>query len=594
MDLPVENLFQHGRTEYLTLDQDLRITGFSDGAGRLADDLSSVQVGNDVRYSFPELVGVEDDLQAVREGKRDAYVIRGLCRQRPPNAPLYVTVRVELLAARGSGTHELAVILEDVTEWMTELQTRTQTSNEASLLIHALTASKDYIENIFEALAEALIVTAPDGRINAMNRAALSLSEYTPREIIGQPIAKLLPDEPSLVMTSTGVGVTSDELSLRTRSGNAIPVSVSRAPLRTDDNIVHAVVYLGRDLRERQEAQERILSLETKYLSLHEALKTNQDTADIVWASPAMAALMKDLMKVAGTDTTVLISGETGTGKELVARAIHHLSSRKGSLLVTVNCAALPAGLVESELFGHEKGAFTGALQKRIGKFELADGGTVFLDEVGELPLATQTALLRVLQEKVFERVGGSAPISINVRVLAATNRDLDDEVRQGRFREDLLFRLNVFPLHVPPLRERPEDIPLLAEHFIRSFKRRMNKEVTGFSKGARHALEKYSWPGNVRELANVIERAMIVCDKTVLEESDLALANIPRKDDRRPATFNDMARQHLLHTLKECDGVIEGPNGAAARLGLKPATLRSRMKKLGLSRVGRGFRAIG
>jgi len=593
MDLPVENLFQYGGIEYLTLDESLRITGCSEGVSRLADDPSSVQIGSDVRYSFPELVGVEDDIRAVLEGRRDSYVLRGLCRQRPPDASLYVTVKVELRRDHGSTVRELIVIVEDVTKWMTEIQARTQTSNEASLLVHALTASKHYIENIFEAMAEALIVTAPDGCINAMNRAALSLSEYSPREIIGQPISKLLPEDQLLGLLSDSVGVTNGELLMRTKGGKAIPIRFSRAPLRTEDDIVHAVVYLGRDLREQQEAQERISSLETKYLSLHEALNTNQDTAEIVWTSPAMAVLTKDLVKVAGTDTTVLISGETGTGKELVARAIHRLSSRKGSLLVTVNCAALPAGLVESELFGHEKGAFTGALHKRIGKFELADGGTVLLDEVGELPPSTQTALLRVLQEQVFERVGGSETVSVNVRVLAATNRSLDEEVRLGRFREDLLFRLNVFPLRVPPLRERPEDIIPLAEHFIRLFQRRMNKEVTGLSGDAKHALGKYGWPGNVRELANVIERAMIVCDGNVLEESDLALANVPRKGDWRDATFDEMARQHLLQTLEECNGVIEGPNGAAARLGLKPATLRSRMKKLGLARTGGGFREV-
>jgi formate hydrogenlyase transcriptional activator len=593
MDLPVENLFQHGGIEYLTLDESLRITGSSEGVSRLADDPSSVQIGSDVRYSFPELVGVEDDIRAVLEGRRGSYVLRGLCRQRPPDTSLYVTVRVELRRDHGSTVRELIVIVEDVTTWMTEIQARTQSSNEASLLVHALTASKDYIENIFEAMAEALIVTAPDGSINAMNRAALSLSEYSPREIIGQPISKLLPEDQLLGLPPDSVGVANGELLMRTKGGKAIPIRFSRAPLRTDDDIVHAVVYLGRDLREQQEAQERISSLETKYLSLHESLNANQDTAEIVWTSPAMAVLMKDLVKVAGTDTTVLISGETGTGKELVARAIHRLSSRKGSLLVTVNCAALPAGLVESELFGHEKGAFTGALHKRIGKFELADGGTVLLDEVGELPPSTQTALLRVLQEQVFERVGGSETVSVNVRVLAATNRNLDEEVRLGRFREDLLFRLNVFPLRVPPLRERPEDIIPLAEHFIRLFQRRMNKEVTGLSGDAKHALGKYGWPGNVRELANVIERAMIVCDGNVLEESDLALANVPGKGDRRDATFDEMARQHLLRTLEECNGVIEGPNGAAARLGLKPATLRSRMKKLGLARTGGGFREV-
>jgi len=286
----------------------------------------------------------------------------------------------------------------------------------------------------------------------------------------------------------------------------------------------------------------------------------------------------------------VLIAGETGTGKELIARAIHRRSNRRDKLMITVNCAALPEGLVESEIFGHEKGAFTGAVQRRIGRFELADGGTLFLDEVGELPLATQATLLRVLQEQEFERVGGSHTVRVNVRVIAATNRDLNDEVQEGRFREDLLFRLNVFPLHVPPLRERKEDVPLLARHFIQLFTRRTNKRVTSISPGAMNLLQRYAWPGNVRELANTIERAMIVCDGSTLVEADFALVDTPLKPERNSDTFDDVAREHMLRTLNECSGVIEGPRGAAAKLGLKAATLRSRMKKLGVIRSSGGF----
>jgi transcriptional regulator with GAF, ATPase, and Fis domain len=343
-------------------------------------------------------------------------------------------------------------------------------------------------------------------------------------------------------------------------------------------------------LRERKEAEERISKLETVNLSLHRVLTASQETSDIVWSSPLMGKLMRDLAKVAATDTTVLITGETGTGKELVARAIHKLSGRRESLFVVVNCAALPEGLVESELFGHEKGAFTGALQRHIGKFEIADGGTVFLDELAELPLPTQATLLRFLQEQAFERVGGSQTVTVNVRVLSATNRDLTEEVRKGRLREDLLFRLNVFPLDVPPLRDRPEDIPLLADHFIRIFSRRTNKQINGLSRNAVDALRRYSWPGNVRELANVIERAMIVSEGGVLRESDCSLLMMSHSEDDQGIKFDDMARKHLLRTLSECRGIIEGPHGAAAKLGLKPATLRSRLKKLGVQRNGSNF----
>ena len=356
--------------------------------------------------------------------------------------------------------------------------------------------------------------------------------------------------------------------------------------------VVHGIVYLGRDLREQHQARERISSLESRNLSLQEVLTAGQQMSEIIAASPAMRALTSDLSRVAVVDTTVLISGETGTGKELVARAIHRLSQRRDALMVTVNCAALPSGLIESELFGHEKGAFTGALQRRIGRFELANGGTVFLDEVGELPLPAQATLLRVLQEQEFERVGGTQSIKVDVRVIAATNRDLRVEVQKGLFRDDLLFRLNVFPLIIPPLRERKEDIPLLVRHFISHFARRSNKQVSSISREAERLLTRYAWPGNVRELANVIERAMIVARGNTLTEEDFALPDLLPEEPTKAETFDDMARAHLLRALEESHGVIEGPNGAAARLGLKPATLRSRLKRLGISRTSGRFAA--
>jgi formate hydrogenlyase transcriptional activator len=435
-----------------------------------------------------------------------------------------------------------------------------------------------------------LIVTSPSGTIGAVNRAASILTGHAITDLIGKPITFLLPDEPPYGPTvPRGSGVPVERL-CRARNGEMIPVSFTRSPLGTDDQVIHGVVFLGRDLREQKRAEERISRLESKNLSLQEALQTNVPGSEIVWSSPPMATLMRDLGKVASTDTTVLINGETGTGKELIAREIHRQSGRRDAMLVTVNCAALPAGLVESELFGHEKGAFTGALAKRIGRFELADGGTVFLDEIGELPLPAQATLLRVLQEHTFERVGGTEAITVDVRVITATNRDLHEEVKKGTFREDLLFRLNVFPLRVPPLRERRDDVPALVAHFLRVFARRTNRNVTAIHPDALRALQAYSWPGNVRELANVIERAMIVCDANELEVPHLGLVEAPRTREVRSSRFDEIAREHVLRTLEECDGVIEGPSGAAARLGLKPATLRSRLKKLGIERGRSGF----
>ncbi len=591
MPTGTENSLHRRAAVYIMLDSSLCITEMSEDAPLFADDPGSVQIGNDIRLGFPEIVGAEADLQDVLDGNRPSLVIGGISRS-PQNAtPFYVTITVTLYRGAARSMDALVLMVEDVSKWMEEIQRRTQMSNDAIALANAMTASKVFIENIFDAIADMLIVTSADGIIYAVNRATLTLTEYTSPELIDQPITLILPDEQLPEGFKMSWQSTPTEIRCVSKSGESIPVSFTRAPLDTEGHVLRGVVYLGRDLREQKQAAARISKLETENLSLHEVLRTNQEASEIVWSSPAMKSLMQNLSKVAATDTTVLITGETGTGKELVARAIHSLSSRNKTMLVTVNCAALPEGLVESELFGHEKGAFTGALQKRTGRFELADEGTIFLDEIGELPMATQAKLLRVLQGEEFERVGGTHPVRINTRVIAATNRDLAAQVREGRFREDLLFRLNVFPLHVPPLRERTEEIPLLVEHFLRIFSRRTNKRVTSVDPKAMRKLMQYSWPGNVRELANVIERAMIVCDGQTLTESKLALVDVSRQPDVSGTSFDEMARQHLLRTLEECGGVIEGPRGAAAILGLKPATLRSRLRKLGIERAGGGFR---
>ncbi|MCC6397756.1 MAG: sigma 54-interacting transcriptional regulator, partial [Bacteroidetes bacterium] len=512
MDLTLDLVLRRRAGEFMMLDSELRIIGVSDNAARYTDDPNSARAGEDARLSLPELVGVESDLQDILAGSRPSLVIRGIDRSRDENGALFVTITATQSRDSLSTPPSLLLVLEDVTEWMEEIRRRTQTSNDAMLLMHAMTASKAFVDNIFDAMADLLIVTSPKGIINAVNRATLSVTEYRSPELIGRPITHILPDENLGDRLDISWQTAPAELMCVTKSGTAIPVNFTRAPLDAGEHVLLGVVYLGRDLREQRRAEARISKLETENLSLHEVLSTSQPESEIVWSSPSMSALMRDLGKVAVTDTTVLITGETGTGKELVARELHRLSNRNKSLLVTVNCAALPAGLVESELFGHEKGAFTGALQRRIGRFELADGGTVFLDEIGELPLSTQATLLRVLQEQSFERVGGSHAIRINTRVIAATNRDLDEEVVEGRFREDLLFRLKVFPLHVPPLRERTEEIPLLVEHFMRLFARRTNKRITAVDPKAMRVLMEYDWPGNVRELANVIEHALIVC----------------------------------------------------------------------------------
>ena len=308
---------------------------------------------------------------------------------------------------------------------------------------------------------------------------------------------------------------------------------------------------------------------------------------EIIGESPALKRTLKQVEIVAPTDSTVLLLGETGTGKELIARAIHNLSCRRERTLVKVNCAAIPTGLLESELFGHEKGAFTGAIAQRIGRFELADGGTVFLDEVGEIPLELQSKLLRVLQEREFERLGSTRTLRTDARLIAATNRDLRQMVEQRKFREDLFYRLNVFPIYVPALRERPEDIPLLVNHFAQRFARRMNRTIETIPAETMAALTRYPWPGNIRELQNLIERAVIVSRGPVLQIPlhDLDNRTALRRDNGTDQTLEAAERVHILAILKETRWVLAGSRGAAALLGMNRSTLQFRLNKLGIVR---------
>jgi len=309
---------------------------------------------------------------------------------------------------------------------------------------------------------------------------------------------------------------------------------------------------------------------------------------EIIGHSPALKSALLEVERVAPTDSTVLVLGETGTGKELIAHAIHNLSARCGRLFVKLNCAAIPFDLLESELFGHEKGAFTGAVTQKIGRFEMADRGTLFLDEIGDIPLALQPKLLRVLQEKEFERLGSGRTHQINVRLIAATHRDLTEMVRRGEFRSDLYYRLNVFPVLIPPLRERREDIRQLVLHFVEVFARRMGKHINQVPQTTVNALIAYPWPGNVRELQNLMERAVIRSDDGVLpnplprSEEDASMTTLSE------GTFMDSQRALILQALEATAGVIGGPLGAAARLGLKRTTLVSKMKKLGIYRQRR------
>ena len=382
------------------------------------------------------------------------------------------------------------------------------------------------------------------------------------------------------------------------------------ADMQLLQEVANQVALAVANMRSYEEIGELKARLEKENVYLREEIRTDHNFEEITGNSPALLAVLRKVEQVAPTDSTVLIYGETGTGKELIARAIHDRSERKKRPLVKVNCSAISAGLVESELFGHVKGAFTGALERHVGRFELADGGTIFLDEIGELPLATQVKLLRVLQEREFEAVGSNRPVRVDVRVIAATNRNLEESIRAGEFRADLFYRLNVFPVEVPPLRERSSDIPQLAMFFLARFSKKLGKEIQGMSPGTLERLSAYPWPGNVRELQNVIERAVILSRGATLElEPDLVPGLTPAEKIHRSenaskaapgdtetappagaasnaaATLEEVERAHIIAVLNQAGGVVEGQRGAAKILGLHPNTLRHRMRKLGLKR---------
>jgi PAS domain S-box-containing protein len=355
------------------------------------------------------------------------------------------------------------------------------------------------------------------------------------------------------------------------------------SPLRDEHGRLLRWYVAGIDIEDRKQAEQR---LQNENVALREEIDRASMFEEIVGTSSALRAALSLVSRVAPTDSTVLITGETGTGKELIARAVHKRSQRSSRPFVSVNCAAIPHDLIASELFGHEKGAFTGAIQRRIGRFELAEGGTIFLDEIGELPAETQIALLRVLQEREFERVGGTGRILTNVRVIAATNRDLQASIAAGEFRSDLFYRLNVFPIEVPPLRERPEDIPVLVAYFIDRYARKVGKSVRSVNKKSLELLQLYPWPGNIRELQNIIERSVIVCDAEnfTVDESWLSRQppqSTPKSQPELSRTLADEEKEMIEAALRESGGRVSGPQGAAVKLGIPGSTLDSKIRAL-------------
>jgi len=479
---------------------------------------------------------------------------------------------------------------------------RTSAEIERVRAYEALRASEERLEQVLRCAADGIIVSDEDGTILLFNPAAERIMGCSAAQAVGQPVARfgtpegvaareqvvaqLARDPAQIFFYGEDAGILARRLdgSLFLHEG-----SISRS--EADGRVLYTMIF--RDVEERRSASRDLTKLRRQNEALREELRSLYRFDEIVGESRALRDVLEQVELVATTDASVLIRGESGTGKELVARAIHTLSARSDHPMVKVNCAALSAGLVESELFGHEKGAFTGAGERRIGRFELADGGTIFLDEVGEISGDVQVKLLRVLQEHEFERVGGTATIRVDVRVIAATNCDLERAIAERSFREDLYYRLAAFPVLVPPLRKRSEDIPSLVQNFIERHAPKIGRPARRVSVETLARLCAYAWPGNVRELENVIERALILSRGEVLE---VAPELLPASAASLPAprqlvvpgagSLQEAERGHIVAALERADCKIEGAQGAAALLGLRPSTLRSRMRKLGIQRT--------
>ncbi len=458
----------------------------------------------------------------------------------------------------------------------------------------ALAESEERFRDLFEEAPIAYVHEGLDTRFIRANRAAMRSFGIKPEEIAGTYGKSFVPDTPdaqrrlreALESIGRGTDTSGVVLELR-RKDNGKPLWIQWWSRPDPSGTYTRTMFV--DITDRVLMEQEKARLEAQNIYLQEEIQTEHNFEEIIGASSAIKKVFKAIEQVAATDSTVLLVGETGTGKELIARAIHNLSKRKDRVLVKVNCAAIPAGLIESELFGHEKGAFTGALARKIGRFELADGATIFLDEIGDLPLELQAKLLRVLQEGECERVGSPKTLTVNVRVIAATNRDLEKTVQQGGFRPDLYYRLNVFPIQLPALRERREDIPLLVKYFAGKHGAKQGKKIETIPQTIMEALQGYSWPGNVRELENVIERAVILTPGLVLELGEWLPNAGAASGATAPTTLEELERVHILETLARTGWRVSGEKGAAKLLGLKPTTLEARMQKLGITRKARG-----
>jgi len=515
-----------------------------------------------------------------------------------------VLLNARRIYREGKGTDRILLALEDITD-----QEQTE---------EALKSSETRYRRLFETAQDGiLILDAETGQISNVNPFLVEMLGYSHEEFLGKKLWEIGPfrnieaSKATFLELQNKGYVRYEDLPLETKDGRHIDVEfVSNVYLVNHKKVIQCNI---RDITERkllgealqkshneleQRVEERTVELRTalseiqtmkdqleiENIYFRQEIKMRHQFDHILGQSDGLKHVLYRAEQVAPANTTVLILGETGTGKELIAAAIHNMSPRRDRPLITVNCAALPTNLMESELFGREKGAFTGADTRQVGRFEVAHGSTLCLDEIGELPLEVQAKLLRAIQNNEFERLGSSRTIKVDVRIVATTNRTLEEEVRKGRFRQDLYYRLNVFPITVPPLRQRKEDIPLMVQAFVERYSRKLGKEITSIQKETMKALQDYPWPGNVRELESVIERAVILCPGPVLQLADkLEITSLPLSSTMR--TLEETERNQILKILSETRWRIEGKDGAAAILGLHPSTLRARMHKLGILR---------
>ena len=589
------DLYEEAPVAYITIGTDGRVLNLNHQTSRIFGFSREQSIGRDFQQFLPEAArprGLELLQGALAGATIDEEEIEAV---RADGSTFWIRVSARPVADAAGEISAFRVTFVDVTARKRAEQ--------------ALQESETRYRDLYDEAPVAYWYATSEAKIDRANRSMEEMFGYPREQILGRRLYDFAADTPhgkpvALSMRHrflAGEEIRGQELECRRANGTPLWIRVSVNPVRDCEGRVTGGRVTALDLTAHKRAEEAVRVSEY----LEEEIRAVHNVDDIIGQSPALMAVLDKVRLVADTDSSVLILGETGTGKELVARAVHSASRRKNRPLIKVNCAALPTGLIESELFGHEKGAFTGANERRVGRFELADGGTICLDEIGEVPPEVQVKLLRVLQEREIERVGGNKTIPVDVRVIAATNRDLKGAAFAGKFRQDLYYRLNVFPLEVPPLRERPGDIPLLVHYFVARYAAKIGRHIARVPAETMRWLVAYPWPGNIRELENVIERAVILATGPDLDAvADLppapATVTTPLRDngdsqEHQPASasapapgglpLEQVERQHILSTLKRSGWRIEGPSGAANLLRLNPSTLRSRMKKLGIER---------